>query len=257
MTPLILRSILVDDEQPGLDSLKKLLELNCPNVEIIATCTNAATALSKIKTLHPDIIFLDIAMPGKNGFDLLREIRDEKFEVIFVTAHNEYMIEAFHFSALDYLLKPVDEDLLVEAVNRARIRTAEKNGTKNIDAFLYNVQQKPTINKMRLCIPSIKGFQVVELEEIVYIEASNNYSNFYFSDKKIICTAKPLVEYEELLVDAGFTRIHKSYLVNLLHVKEYIRGEGGSVILSNRQELEVSRRKKELFLMKMKGYYKF
>jgi two-component system LytT family response regulator len=257
MTPLTLRALLVDDEQPGLDSMKKMLQLNCPGVEIIASCTNANAALEAIKTSHPDLIFLDIAMPGKSGFDLLREIKDEKFEVIFVTAHNEFMIEAFHFSALDYLLKPVDEDLLIEAVKRAKVRIGEKNGTKNIDTFLYNVQQKPAINKMRLCIPSIKGFQVVELDEIIYAEASNNYSNFHFTDKRIICTAKSLFEYEELLADSGFVRIHKSFLVNLLHVKEYIRGEGGSVILSNGQEVEVSRRKKEFFMGRMKEYYKY
>jgi two-component system LytT family response regulator len=257
MTPLILKAILVDDEQPGLDSMRKLVQLNCPDVEIIASCTNANSAHEAIKTLHPDLIFLDIAMPGKSGFDLLREIKDEKFEVIFVTAHNEFMIEAFHFSALDYLLKPVDEDLLVEAVKRAKVRIVEKNGKKNIDTFLYNVQQKPAVNQMRLCIPSIKGFQVVELDEIVYAEASNNYSNFYFTDKRIICTAKSLFEYEELLADSGFVRIHKSFLVNLLHVKEYIRGEGGSVILSNGQEVEVSRRKKEFFMGKMKEFYKY
>jgi two-component system, LytTR family, response regulator len=257
MTPLTLRTILVDDEQPGLDSMKKLIQLNCPDVEIVAACTNANAALEAIKTLHPDLIFLDIAMPGKSGFDLLREIHDEKFEVIFVTAHNEFMIEAFHFSALDYLLKPVDEDLLIEAIKRARVRIADKNGTKNIDTFLYNMQQRPTVNKMRLCIPSIKGFQVVELDDIVYAEASNNYSNFHFTDKRIICTAKSLFEYEELLADSGFVRIHKSFLVNLLHVKEYIRGEGGSVILSNGQEVEVSRRKKEFFMGRMKEFYKY
>jgi two-component system, LytTR family, response regulator len=257
MTSTLLRTILVDDETPGLESMQRLLELNCPDVEVIASANTADKAIEKIKKLQPDLIFLDIAMPGKNGFDLLREMNDGKMEVIFVTAHNEFMIEAFHFSAIDYLLKPVDEDLLIDAVKRARTRIVEKSGNKNIDTLLYNVQQKQTPKNMRLCIPSLKGFQVVELDEILYAEASNNYTNFHFINKKIICTAKSLFEYEELLADAGFVRIHKSFLVNLLHVKEYIRGEGGSVILSDGNTIEVSRRKKDLLMTKMKEFYKY
>lgn len=257
MTAALLRTILVDDELPGLDSMQKLLQQNCPEVEIIASCNSTDKAIKKIQKLQPDLIFLDIAMPGKNGFDLLRETKNQRFEVIFVTAHNEFMIEAFHFSAIDYLLKPVDEDLLGDAIHRAKERIAEKSNSKNIDTLLYNVQQKQSPKNMRLCIPSLKGFQVVELDEILYAEASNNYTNFHFTGKRIICTAKTLSEYEELLSDTGFVRIHKSHLVNLLHVKEYIRGEGGSVMLSNNHEVEVSRRKKDMLITKMKEYYKF
>ena len=257
MTQTLLRTILIDDEIPGLESMQKLLELNCQDVKIVAVCSNAERATEKIKKLQPDLIFLDIAMPGKNGFDLLREMGDGKFEVIFVTAHNEFMIEAFHFSAIDYLLKPVDEDLLIDAVKRAKTRIDDKSGRKNIDTFLYNVQQKQTPKNMRLCIPSVKGFQVVELDEIMYAEASNNYTNFHFTNKRIICTAKSLFEYEELLADSGFVRVHKSFLVNLLHVKEYVRGEGGSIILSDGNRLEVSRRKKDLLMTRMKEFYKY
>ncbi len=110
---------------------------------------------------------------------------------------------------------------------------------------------------MRLCIPSIKGFQVIELDNILYAESSGNYTNLYFSNKPVVCTSKPMHEYEKLLEDAGFTRMHKSIIVNLLHIKEYLRGEGGSIILSNGQEVEVSRRKKDLLILKMKEHYKF
>jgi two-component system LytT family response regulator len=202
-------------------------------------------------------VFLDIAMPVKDGFELLNEIKEIPFEVIFVTAHNQFMIEAFHFSAIDYLLKPVDEDLLIDAVKRAKKRILEKAGSKNIEAFLHNVKQKQSSANMKLCIPSLKGFQVVELDDILYAEASGNYTNFHFDRQHSICTSKPIHEYEELLADAGFVRIHKSYLVNLLHIKEYLKGEGGSVILSNGTEIEVARRKKEPFLDKMKSFFKY
>jgi len=253
----MLRTVLVDDEPRGINSLQKLLQMNCPDVEIAGSASNVDEAIEKIMMLKPDLVFLDISMPIKNGFDLLKELKEIHFEVIFVTAHNHFMIEAFHFSAIDYLLKPVDDELLADAVKRAKKRILEKTGGKNIETFLYNVQQKQSPQNMKLCIPSLKGFQVVELNDILYAESSGNYTNFHFANKQSICSSKPMHEYEELLSDAGFIRIHKSCLVNLLHVKEYIRGEGGSVKLSGGQELEVARRKKDLFLSKMKQFYKY
>lgn len=252
-----LQTILIDDEPRGLNSLQKLLQLNCSDVEIVATCSNVDGAVERINELNPDLVFLDIAMPIKSGFDLLREFEEIQFEVIFVTAHNKFMIEAFHFSAIDYLLKPVDDDLLIDAVKRAKKRIIEKTGSKNIETFLHNIQQRQSPQNMKLCIPSLKGFQVVELNEILYAEAAGNYTNFYFANHHSICTSKPIHEYEELLEDAGFIRIHKSHLINLLHVKEYVKGEGGSVILSNGKEMEVARRKKDTFLTKMKAFYRF
>ena len=252
-----LRTILIDDEPRGLNSMERLLQMHCPEIETVATCSNVDEAIEKIKWLQPDLIFLDIAMPVKNGFELLKEIGDIHFEVIFVTAHNQFMIEAFHFSAIDYLLKPIDDDLLIEAVRRAKKRIVEKAGSKNIEAFLHNVQQKKGAANMKLCIPSIKGFKVVDLADLLYAEAAGNYTNFHFSNHATICSSKPIHEYEELLSDVGFARIHKSFLVNLLHVKEYIRGEGGSVILSNTKKVEVARRKKDEFLEKMKAFFKY
>ena len=257
MNQMILRTILVDDEPRGLNSMERLLQLNCRDVEIAAACSNVDAAIEKIRELKPDLVFLDIAMPVKTGFDLLHELREVPFEVIFVTAHNNFMIEAFHYSAIDYLLKPVEDELLVDAVKRAKKRIFEKSGGKNIETFLYNIQQRHSPQNMKLCIPSLKGFQVIELDDILYAESSGNYTNFHFVDKHFICSSKPMHEYEELLADAGFVRIHKSCLVNLPHVKESIRGEGGSVKLSSGKELEVSRRKKDIFLSKMKQYYKY
>jgi two-component system LytT family response regulator len=254
-TPL--RTILVDDEPRGINALQKLLQMNCPDVLIAATSSNVDDAIEKIKQLKPDLVFLDIAMPVRNGFDLLKELQGFRFEVIFVTAHNQFMIEAFHFSAIDYLLKPIDDDLLIDAVKRARKRIEEKGKKINIEAFLHNLKQTTTSGPMRLCIPSLKGFQVVELDDILYAEAAGNYTNFYIRSMHPVCTSKPIHEYEELLADSGFARIHKSYLVNLLHIKEYLKGEGGSVVLSNGIEIEVARRKKEPFLDKMKSFFKY
>lgn len=252
-----LKAILIDDEPRGLSSMQKLLQINCPYVNVIGSFTDANEAIDQIRMLNPDLIFLDIAMPVKSGFELLKELKGANFEVIFVTAHNQYMVEAFHFSAIDYLLKPVEDNLLIDAVERAKRRIEEKSGNKNIETFLYNLKQTQSPQKMRLCIPSLKGFQVIELDDILYAESSGNYTNLYFSNNKMVCTSKPLHEYEKLLEDAGFARIHKSVLVNLKHIKEYFRGEGGSVLLSNGHELEVARRKKDHLITRMKEYYKF
>ena len=252
-----IKAILVDDEPRGLSSLQKLLQFNCPVVEVIETCGNATDAKEKIELLKPQLVFLDIAMPEKNAFDLLSEISNIDFEIIFVTAHDNYMVQAFHFTAVDYLLKPVDDELLTEAVNRAQKRIEEKTGGHQLETFLHNMRQKGVYQKMKLCIPSLKGFQVINVEEIIYCEASSNYTNFHFTNRPVICASKPIHEYEELLADCNFVRIHKSFVVNLEHVKEYLRGEGGSVILSNNHEVEVSRRKKDFLMTKMKAHFKY
>ncbi len=255
MTPI--KTILVDDEPRGLASLQKLLQLNCPEVNVVACCNSAEEAKDAITQLNPQLVFLDIAMPGTTGFELLRELKEINFETIFVTAHNNYMAQAFHFSAVDYILKPVEDELLAEAVKRAGKRIEEKNSVQPIETLLYNLGHKSGSQKMKLCIPSLKGFQVIQIQDIIYCEASSNYTNFHFSNRPLICASKPIHEYEELLADSNFVRIHKSFLVNLEHIKEYIRGEGGSVILSNAHEIEVSRRKKDLLMTRMKEFYKF
>jgi len=252
-----IRTILIDDEPRGLTSLQKLLQMNCEEVDVVSCCNNAAEATEHIAKLHPQLVFLDIAMPETNGFELLRTLPVIDFEIIFVTAHNNYMTQAFHFSAVDYLLKPVEDNLLTEAVKRAGKRIEEKTGSQQIETFLHNIQNRNIPQKIKLCIPSLRGFQVVEINEIIYCEASSNYTNFHFTDRAVICASKPIHEFESLLEDSGFLRIHKSFVVNLEHVKEYIRGEGGTIILSNGHDVEVSRRKKEKFINSMKEFYKY
>jgi two-component system LytT family response regulator len=252
-----IKTILIDDEPRGLTSLQRLLELNCPDVNVVQCCSSADEASKAIAGLQPELVFLDIAMPGKNGFELLHELPEINFEIIFVTAHDSFTSQALHLSAVDYLLKPVDDDLLVDAVKRAARRIRDKDGKQQIETYLHNVSQKGTAQKLKLCIPSMKGFQVVDIRDIQYCEASSNYTNFYFTNRTLICASKPIHEYETLLEDAGFVRVHKSYVVNLDHITEYLRGEGGSVLLSGGKEIEVSRRKKEVLMQRMKEHFKF
>jgi len=252
-----IKAILIDDEPRGLTSLQKLLEFNCPEVEVIQSCRRTNEAKIAIEHLHPELVFLDIEMPGKNGFELLDELPVIDFEIIFVTAYNDYTTQALHLSAVDYLLKPVNESLLMEAVKRAVKRIGNKKENLPLEAFIHNMQQAGVSQKMKLCIPFSRGIEVVDIQKIIYIEADGNYSNIHFTDRPIICASKSIYEYETLLEDCNFVRVHKSFVVNLDHISTYIKGEGGIVVLSDGREVEVSRRKKELLLRKMKEYYKY
>ncbi|HXD79845.1 MAG TPA: response regulator [Puia sp.] len=253
----MISTILVDDEPRGLSALRRLLEMYCPDLRIIAECSDARAAIDQIQLLEPELVFLDIAMPDKNGFDILNELSPPRFEIIFVTAHNEYTIQAFRYSAVDYLLKPVEEDLLIEAVRRATHRIAGKASTAQVETFLYNLRKLQTPAEMKLCIPDMKGFRVVLVADIIFCESESSYTIFHLRNGQTITASKSIMEYELLLEHNGFCRVHKSFLVNLQHVREYVRGEGGSVILSNEKSIEVSRRKKEVFISRMKELFKY
>lgn len=250
-------AILVDDEPDGNRTLTRLLEKHCPDVSVAAICTNVDSARQRMEELKPDIVFLDIQMPGKSGLELLSEMSTREFEVIFVTAHNEYMLQALQFSAADYLLKPVSEDRLIEAVKRVEMKLQAGKEAERTETLLHNLGKVGSPSEMRLCLPTLKGFIVLKLEEIIYCEAERGYTTFHLEKNKRVTVSKPLLDYENLLQDASFLRIHKSFLVNLRHVKEYQRGEGGVVIMTNDMEIEVSRRKKDQFLLKVKEVFRY
>lgn len=233
-----------------------MIELHCPDLQIVAECQDAKQALESIKLLNPQLIFLDIAMPGKSGLDMLNELKEIWFEIIFVTAHSQYSIRAFHFSAVDYLLKPVDETLLIHAVQRATARIGAHAGSGNIDALFYNLQKIHKPEDMKLCISTLKGFQVFRLSDILYLEAVSSYTIFHMVNGHQITTSRSIIDYELMLEDNLFCRIHKSYIINLTHVLEYKKGEGGVVRLTNGKEVEVSRRRKEIFLVRIKDLFK-
>lgn len=252
-----MKALIVDDEYDGTSILKRMLTMNCKQVKVVGTCANAAEGMQKAEQLNPDLIFLDIQMPGKNGFEMLSEMSTRNFEVIFVTAHNHYLLQALQFSAADYLLKPVDEDRLVEAMQRVEQKLLQRNDHKNIEALLYNLQRTGTPNEMKLCIPTLKGFIVLKLDDIIVCEAEKNYTIIHLRNKKPLMVSRPLLEYEKLLEGTTFLRVHKTYLINLQHVYEYHRGEGGVVIMSNGAEVEISRRKKDLFMSSIKGVFRY
>lgn len=252
-----MRAILVDDEPDGIRTLKSILAKNCPQVTVVGTCSNAEAAKLQIEAARPDLVFLDIQMPGKSGIELLTELSPKNFEVIFVTAHNEYMLQALQYSATDYLLKPVDEDRLIEAIQRVEKKLEGGKRDELTEALLHNLSKSGNPQHMRLCLPTLKGFIILKLDEIIYCEAERSYTIFHLEGKKTITVSKPLADYENILKDTSFLRIHKSFLVNLHHVKEYQKGDGGMIIMSDETEVEVSRRKKDEFLMKIREEFRY
>jgi len=252
-----MNAIIIDDEQDGTCTLQRMLAENCKQVNVVATCANATEGKQKVEELNPDLIFLDIQMPGKSGLEMLTELGARNFEVIFVTAHNKYMLQALQFSAADYLLKPVDEDRLIEAMQRVEKKLSQKGDGKNIETLLYNLEKSGTPNEMKLCIPTLKGFVILKLEDIIVCEAEKNYTIIHLRDKRPLIVSRPLLEYEKILEGTTFLRVHRTYLINLQHISEYHRGEGGVVIMSNGAEIEISRRKKEQFLSTIKGVFRY
>jgi two-component system LytT family response regulator len=253
----MINAIIIDDEKLSRNTLKKLLELYCPAVNVIAECDSAADAKDKVTLLKPELVFLDVAMPVKNGIDFLKELEEITFEVIFVTAHDKYILQAIRLSAVDYLQKPVEEQQLITAVSNAAKRINNKAINQQVQTFMHNMLTGGNQQDRQLCIPGVKGFQVVSLDNIIYCEAENTYTFIHLKENKKILASRPLMDYELLLQDSLFFRIHKSTLVNMKHIKEYQKGEGGFVLMSNGKSLEVSRRKKESFVLKIKEVFKY
>ncbi len=244
----MIKAILIDDEAKARQGLRLVLEKYCPEVEVLALCESPEIGLEKIAALQPDLVFLDVQMPKMSGFDVLEKVRDINFEVIFVTAYDRYAIKAIKFSALDYLLKPVDVDELVAAVNKI----SSKQHDKSLQyTSLFNNVKSDSEKLKRLAIPSDNEIIMQPIADIIYCEAASSYTTLYLTNKKKITVAKTLKEFENILPESDFCRIHHGTLVNLAHVVKYVKGEGGYVIISNDRHLNVSRRKKERFLQQL------
>jgi len=247
----MLRSIIVDDELKSRESLKKMLATFCPNVEVNATCQNVAEALEAINQFDPEVVFLDVQMQRETGFDLLSNVKEISFEVIFTTAYSEYAIKAIKFAAIDYLLKPIDFDDLQKAISKVE-KKQNGNITDRLHHLIQNLKSGNSEN-YKLALPTAEGLTFVKTNEVLYCKASGNYTEIFMGDGKKHLVSRQLKEYEDILGGQNFFRIHHSYLINLNFIKSYVRGEGGYVIMNNDSALDVSRRKKEAFLERI-GY---
>ena len=248
-----LKCIILDDEARNIQLLKNLMEQYCPQVQVLATEIDAVKGLALIKELQPDLLFLDIEMPHINGFEMLKQLEPVNFEVIFVTAYSHYAVEAFEHHAVGYVTKPINTEKLVAAVNSAAERTEQKTFSKNLFSLIQSSAKQTTSHKIPLA--SSSGMVFVKLADIMYCESSGNYTNFYLANNtKPILVSRQLGEYEKLLPESDFTRIHDKYIINLSYIREYIKGSGGDVVLENGKELPVASRRKEDFLARFEKW---
>lgn len=241
-----LRTILIEDEQSSLENLHQKLTEFCPSLRVIATSMRPEEAILLIRHHKPEVVFLDIEMPRMDGFRMLQEIKEVDFEVIFVTAYNQYAIEAIRFSAFDYLVKPV----VIKELQAAVERLADKSNHKSKERFeaLRQKLSDPRSQENTIPVPTSDGIEFLQIKDIIRIESSSNYSRLILIGGRILVVAKLLREFEELLSPYRFYRVHNSHLINLLFVKKYVRGDGGQIILRNGDVVDVSRRKKDEFL---------
>jgi two-component system LytT family response regulator len=247
-------ALIVDDEKNGRENLSGLIQSHCPNIRIVAEAASVEQAISQIREYQPQLIFLDIEMPGGNGFQLLEHFKDFPFEVIFVTAYDNYAIRAIRFSASDYILKPINLNELIAAVDKVSERIRNRSENERIRQLYLNTVH-PANPKIGL--PTGERVEFVEVKSIIRCQGESNYTYIYFSDRKPLLTAKSLIEFEELLAEYHFIRVHKAHLVNLNHVASFTKNEGGILFLTNGDSVVISRRRKEFTLEQLKNVLKY
>ncbi len=245
-----MKALIIDDEQHCIDRLQMLLDSHSESVLVAKSCTSVVEGKKEIELLKPDIVFLDIQLHDKTGFDLLSQLKNIDFEVIFTTAFDNYAIQAFKFSALDYLLKPIDENDLNQAVKRVLEQKGLKDASQKIETLFHNFKKEVGQSK-RLAIPTMEGLLMVDVDKIVRLQSDVNYTHIFIEPNTKITTPKTLKYFEEILDSEQFFRIHKSHLVNTAYITSYLKGKGGYVALSDGSKLEVAVRRKEALLQKL------
>jgi|ERR1035437_120572 two-component system LytT family response regulator len=241
----MINAIIIDDEPNNIKNLNRLLQLHCPEVNIISTAFNAEEGKEVILKFRPDLIFLDIQMPGKNGFELLQSLPDHTFEIIFVTAYDQFGIQAVKFAAIDYLLKPINIEELKLAVKKVIQKNRVKKENLQLENLIQLLEKNQTKDEHRIALPTTKEIRFVKTQQIIRCESSNNYTTFYLDTGEKLIVSKPIYEYEELLKDYGFIRCHQSHLVNKKFIKSLVKEDGGSLLLEDKTQLPISKQKKE------------
>ena len=246
----MIRAIIIDDEPSSINVLSLLLKKKCKDdVEIVATSNSPLAAKTLIEQHKPDLVFLDIEMPGMTGIDVIRSFENPNFRIVFVTAYDAYAVEAFEVSAIDYLLKPIGADKVVRVIQKIKDSIREKQAAMNTQLQkLEKILMQHSVSENKIGIGSADKIVFVSIPEILYCEAQGAYTNIYLHDGKKILSSKSLGEFESQLNSHGFFRIHHSYLINLNRIKEFQRYEGGYVMMENNARLEVSQRKRKDFL---------
>ena len=238
-----MKAIIIDDEPNAVELLTLRLAQKCPQVEVVAACTSSVKGVAAIRELRPDIVFLDIEMPQMNGFQVLAAVEDIQFSLIFVTAYDKFALKAFRYSAIDYLLKPIETKELVEAINKAEKHAQTSKEQVGIFKQQYGSNSKTFPDKIAL--PYQNGVTFVNVDEIVCCESDDNYTKFYLFSGQCFLVTKPLKEIQELLEEREFLRVHKQYIINLNQIKKFVKGETPHVIMNNNRIVPISRLQKD------------
>jgi two-component system, LytTR family, response regulator len=241
-------ALLIDDDANLRAGMRQLLLRYAPNIKVIGEADSVRTGVETINQLNPEVLFLDIQLTDGTGFDLLEQLASKNgkitSQVVFITAHEQYAIKAFRFSALDFLLKPVDPEELQKVISKINDVLSKSENYAHIDLLLENIRKKVD-NFKRIALSTADGIHLFEISDIIRCESEDNYTKFYIKNNKPILISKTLKEYEELLTEHGFERIHQSHLINLAYLKSYIKKDGGYVVMADNSNLPISQRKKE------------
>jgi two-component system, LytTR family, response regulator len=243
----MIKAVLIDDEKNALEMLEWQLHTYCPQVTIAATCTNAIDGISGIQNHRPQLVFLDIEMPKKNGFELIQSFAEPFFDVIFTTAYNQFALKAFRFAAFDYLLKPIDAEDLTASVLRYQKKTVQSDLKRQIE-ILMQQYIKPDTLPDKVSFSTQQSIHFIVPDNIVYCESNSNYTTLHFTDKTKMIVSKTLKEVEDVLVHYHFYRVHHSFIINLRHISRYVKNDGGSIEMFGGAQVPVSRQRKQEIL---------
>lgn len=244
----MMRAVIVEDEVHNREALKNLLEEYCEDVTVAGVAASVREGVELIQQVRPDLVFLDIELQTGTGFDLLKELPNPNFDIIFTTAFEQYAIKAIKFSSLDYLLKPIDVDELQAAVQKARMRHHEASRQEQLNVLLSNMSGK---GNRKICLATGDRIEFVRVDEILLCEASGSYTHVHLKGQRKIMVSKHLKEYETLLSEDNFMRVHNSFLINLNEVKQFVKSEGGYILMNNDVQVSISPRKRDEFFQRM------
>ncbi len=252
----MIRILIVEDEKPILDTIHSIIQDNCSNAEILGTARDISSAKELIIKTNPDLLLLDINLPDGTSFELLQQIENPDFKVIFITAFEEYAIKAIKLSALDYLVKPVDPIELIESINKAEETINKSNNELKLNALLSNVKNLSEKPK-KIILNTAESMHLIDVQDIIRCESDGAYTRLFINDGKKIMISKVLKDYEDLLQDCGFMRIHKSHIVNLNYIDRFEKADGGYLILKDQSSVPVSFRKKDQLIKMFDKLSKF
>jgi two-component system LytT family response regulator len=246
----MIRTIIVEDERKGMLVIKELISQFAPDIEICGEASHTVEAIEEIESKSPDLVFMDVQLADGNGLDVLRNVSNRNFEIIFVTAYDHYAVQAFRLSAVDYLLKPIGIEEFQEAVEKVRRRLAQKSSDGKINGLLQQFARLQPIQK-KITISTINGFELIEISDIIWCKSEGHYTSFFLTNKTRLTSSRNLGHYEELLVAHDFCRINHGTIINMQFAKTYMKGKGGYVIMQDGTELEISQRRKADFLARL------